>query len=423
MRRGVATCWLSGGRRRRASAEGEEEALLSLLDAAVSKAFAALCRPVQKNLAVLTVAFLRVLGAVRSGHGRLTLAALFRVLPTAGTPHAREKRLHRFLRNPRLDPRGITNGLAQLICGSRGRGLWPILFDQTKAGATQALLAGVPFRGRTLPLAVYTFQYPWQEKTARSQNQLEEVFLADIETALPSKVRPVFIGDRGYARAALLRRSNRQARVYILRGRAGTRVEYKGRSYKLGELQGRYRRAVRYPGVLYQAKERVPVDVVVYHDPEYQEPWWLLVPPGSQALLPAKAVVALYRERMQVEQSFRDFKTHLGLRGLQLQVDIAPRTGRLLLAFTMAYCLALVLGVSREAEQARQDLEIPRRKPRHGSRRTLSVLYVALLMLSHPRWRQQAYVRLRWLVAWVAAGRALLLRAPPPLTDRRLAAA
>jgi len=120
-----------------------------------------------------------------------------------------------------LDPRSVTDGLARLIFGSRGRGLWPILFDQTKAGATQALFAGVPFQGRALPLAVYTFQYPWQEKTARSQNQLEEVFLADIGTALPARVRPVFIGDRGYARAALLRQSNRLGRLYIIRGRAG----------------------------------------------------------------------------------------------------------------------------------------------------------------------------------------------------------
>lgn len=130
------------------------------MDAAVSRAFGRLRRPVHKNLAALTVAFLRVLGAARSGHGRLSLGALFRVLPTPGTPHAREKRLHRFLGNPRLDPRGVTEGLARLIFGRRGQGLWPIAFDQTKAGATQALVAGVPFAGRTLPLAVYTFAVP-----------------------------------------------------------------------------------------------------------------------------------------------------------------------------------------------------------------------------------------------------------------------
>ena len=146
MRLGIVTSLLSSSRRP-ASVEAEGP-LLELLDAAVGKAFSALCRPVQKNLAVLTVAFLRVLGAVRRGHGQLSLAALFRVLPTPGTPRAREKRLHRFLRNPRLDPRSVTDGLARLIFGSRGRGLWPILFDQTKAGAIQALFAGVPFQGQ-----------------------------------------------------------------------------------------------------------------------------------------------------------------------------------------------------------------------------------------------------------------------------------
>src|SRR2546425_583212 len=131
---------------------------------------------------------------------------------TAGTAHAREKRLRRFLENRRLDPRGVTDGLARLIFGRRGRGLWSILFDQTKSGATQALLAGVPFEGRALPLAVYTFDYPWQEATARSQNRLEEIFLLDVESALPVGARGVFIGDRGYARAALFRHCGQQGR-------------------------------------------------------------------------------------------------------------------------------------------------------------------------------------------------------------------
>jgi hypothetical protein len=133
-----------------------------------------------------------------------------------------------------------------------------------------------------------------------------------------------------------------------------------GRFASWSNYAARIARAVRYSGVLYQANERVSVDVVFYQDPEFQEPWWLLVPPHSAALVPAKTVVTLYRERMQVEHSLRDFKTHLGLRGLHLKVDVAERTSRPLLAFTMAYCLALVLGVSPEAERARGDPEIRR---------------------------------------------------------------
>jgi hypothetical protein len=401
----------------------EEAELLSAIDAAVCGAFGNLRRTIQKNLALLTVAFLRVMGAARSGHGRLSLAALFRVLPTPASAHSREKRLHRFLGNQGLDPRAVTEGLAQLILGKRGPGLWPIAFDQTKAGATQALLAGVPFEGRTLPLAVYTFDYPWKELAAKSQNWLEEVFLADLEDALPAGAKPVFIGDRGYARASLLQRSSRLGRLYLIRGRSGTQVEYQGRRCKLGELPVESGKAVRYGGVYYQANERVPVDVVAFHDPSFKEPWWLLVPAGTARILPTQTVLALYRERMQVEHSFRDFKTHLGLRGLKLKVRIAERTGRLLLAFCMAYCLALVLGVSPEAVRARADLEVQRRQARHGTQRTLSVLSLAMLMLSHPRWRSSAWRRLRLIATRIAQGKRADKRAPPNVAQRMKPAA
>lgn len=390
---------------------------------ALSSAFPFLRRPVQKNLAVLTVGFLQVLGSARSGYGRLSLAALARALPSEGTAHAREKRLHRFLDNPRLDSRGVTDGLARLIFGQKGRGLWPIVFDQTACGSTQALAAGVPFEGRTLPLALYTFSYPWQERAADSQNTLEEVFLLDLESALPEGVRGVFLGDRGYARALLLRRCQLQGRLYVIRGRAGTRVFHGGRACKLRELAGGTTRPIRYRSVLYQAKEQVPVDVIAFRDPRFQEPWWLLVPAGCEKWLPTDTVLRLYRERMQVEQSFRDFKTHLGLRGLHLRVRIAPRLGRVLLAFCIAYSLFLVLGASPQAQQARAHLESPRRTPRHGTQRTLSVLSLAMYMFSHPRWRDTAHRLLCRIADRIHQGRSALPRGPTDRLVARIAAA
>lgn len=96
---------------------------------------------------------------------------------------------------------------------------------------------------------------------------------------------------------------------------------------------------------------------------------------------------------------------------------IFGRRGRLLLAFCIAYCLALVLGLSSEAQRARADLEILRRQPRHGTRRTLSVLSVAMQMLVHPRWRRLAYERLHRIAARLAAGRRTLQRPPPQLEE------
>ena len=380
--------------------------LLEALGQLMEVRFSGLSKPIRKNLVALSVAFLLVLSAVRIGQGRLSLAALARALPTEGAAHAREKRLHRFLKNPRLDFRTVTGSLATLLL-SPGRRFCPVILDQTKSGSAQALLAAVPYAGRALPLGCYTFAYPLAEPALQSQNQLEHIFLLDMEASLPPELIPVWIGDRGYARSLLLQQNEEEKRAYILRGRRETMITYRGRRMKLRQLHAPPRKAIRYEKILYHAHRKVPVDVVVYYDPAYEEPWYLLVPVGCRKLLTTELVVELYRERMQIEQSFRDFKTHLGLRGLNLQIDIAPRMGRLLLAFCLTYILCVLLGESSLGEQARSYFEVLRRTPRHGTRRTLSALTMAMLILSHPAWVERTIALLLSLI-WKAAQRPLL---------------
>ena len=329
------------------------EELLEALSALLEAKFSSLSKPVRKNLSFLTAAFLTVLSSVRSGNGKFSLSSLYRALPLPISPKGREKRLHRFLQNPGLDYRSVSTCLASMLLEGR-RGFCPVVLDQTKSGSAQALVAGVPFTGRVLPLACYTFSYPLEEPGLKSQNQLEHIFLLDLESCFPPGLVPVWIGDQAYCRALLLEQSAAEGRFYLLRGRGGTIIICQGKRQKLNQLQAPPRRAVRYEKVLYQERKKVLVDVIVYHDPDYEQPWYLLVPVGSRPLLNDEAVVSLYRERMQIEQSFRDFKTHLGLRGLELKKDIAARTGRLLLAFGVAYALCLLLGESELAEQARR---------------------------------------------------------------------
>lgn len=380
---------------------------LRALSSLVHARFAQLRKPIRNNLSVVTVALLQVLAAVRSGYGHLSLAALARALPTEGTAHAREKRLHRFLQNPYLDFRTVTTSLALILLPARQR-FCPLILDQTKSGATQALVAAVPYAGRALPLACYTFDYPLREPTVKSQNQLEHLFLLDTELSLPQGILPIWIADRAYARALLLKQSGEENRAYIIRGRSGTVITYQERRMKLSHLQAQTQGALRYENVLYHAHQQVPSDVIVYHDPAYQEPWYLLVPVAFRPLLPTDLVVELYRNRMQIEQSFRDFKTHLGLRGLKLKVDIAPRMGRLLLAFCLAYVLCVLLGDSVLGHQARDVFEIPRLTPRHGTTRTLSTLSVAMLILSHPAWMEKALATLLKIICRAAVGSPLL---------------
>jgi hypothetical protein len=383
------------------------EEVLGALFQLIEARFSGLTKPIRRNLGVLTCAFILVLSAARSGYGRLSLAALARVLPTEGTAHAREKRLHRFLKNPRLDFRTVTGSLAAILLPA-GERFCPVILDQTKSGSAQALLAAVPYAGRALPLACYTFAYPLTEPVLKSQNQLEHIFLLDTEVSLPVGVIAVWIGDRAYARSLLLQQSEQEQRPYIVRGRKETIITSQGRRMKLAHLYAPPRKALRYENVLYHAQRKVPVDVIVYYDPTYHEPWYLLVPVAYRKLLETTLVVDLYRQRMQIEQSFRDFKTHLGLRGLNLHIDIAPRMGRLLLAFCLAYVLCVLLGDSPLGEEARKVFEIPRHTPRHGTRRTLSALSIAMLMLSHPTWEERTILLLLKILCKATAKQPLL---------------
>lgn len=96
-------------------------------------------------------------------------------------------------------------------------------------------MVAVPCAGRAVPLSVWTFSYPWRDRLP-SQNTLEELCLAEVEAILPDGLVPVWIRDRGYARARLLGRCHKAGRLFLLRGRGNTRVEVAGRTCKLREL-------------------------------------------------------------------------------------------------------------------------------------------------------------------------------------------
>lgn len=138
---------------------------------------------------------------------------------------------------------------------------------------------------------------------------------------------------------------------------------------------------------------RERVDIIVYREKGFKEPWFLLVPADSEEILPTETVVRLYRSRMRIEVSFRDFKSWLGVRGLRLKVRQAARLNRLLTGLALGYILLLALGESRWAQQFRREMEILRSQARHGTRRTLSLLSVALLVVSDPSLLSPANLR------------------------------
>lgn len=372
-------------------------AVKALLDGPLSE----LRVTVRRTLAVMTVAVLEVIGSVRSGQGRLSLCALARTMPTGTAFKAQYKRLGRFLTNKHFTPEAMVPALVNAVVGSCRRGLVPILFDQVDIGGVPTLMAGVSHHGRVLPIAFSCWEHA---RLRRSQNTLETAFLTLILASLGREARAVFVGDRQYGRFQLLHALNRLGQLYVLRCKSEVILWHEGQERFPKDFAAPRGQAVRYARVGYRKKGKEPVDLIVYHEPSYKEPWYLLVPSGSEALLPTKKVVALYRSRMRIEQGFRDWKTHLGVRGLELKVDKAVRLGRLLLALTLAYIALVVLGASSWAERQRPRFERLRHTARHGTRQTLSVLTLARWLLACAALAAKAHARLLQVFYDLASG-------------------
>lgn len=351
----------------------------------VRGSFSSLSRPVITNMIEVMIAVVLLWRTNRGWYGRMTLSGIARCMKTGRDVRCRYKRLDRFLTNARFEPAQTGAGLLEFAGGGSGQEPLLVLIDQSAIGDVQLLAASFPCQGRSIPFCMDTFEYG---KLVTSQKQIEREFFVRLQREFGQHRLLIFVMDRGYASVRYLCDFQGQEQLYIIRGCSPVMVEYQdaGQTKRigLGRLPHRQGCATRYRRVAYHDKEKIFVDIIVYRERGFKEPWFLIVPAGAEDRLPTDQVVQWYRSRMRIEVTFRDFKSHLGVRGLHLYVAKADKIRRLLLCLAMAYILLLVLGDSDLARQFRHRIEIERKKRRHGTRRTLSVLTVALFLASDP---------------------------------------
>lgn len=361
-----------------------------------------------KNIALLTHSLLTLFQGARGGNGWLSQAAVARCMPLEIGPKARQLRFFRFLTNQRVVPETLIPLHVALVCGLQSvRERLPMILDQTTIRGIPTLLIGLVFEGRVLPVAFSCFTYRMLQK---SQNILEHALIVAVMSCFPVESRPLLIMDRGYGRVSLLQHLVQEGIPFLVRAKKNVLVYYRGQAKALSRFSVRTGQIQSYC-VLYHSKKKIPLRLIIFRGKGYQDTWYLLIP--RQIPLSPKQIVDLYARRMSIEQGFRDWKTHLGVRGLVFYCENpAPRLTRLLLAFSLSYLLCLALGASGDAPAVRAFVEIPRRKPRHGTRKTLSSLSIGILRLSLPRFADQAYKDLHALLRLLAMGKGLLFLCP-----------
>jgi len=366
-----------------------------------------------KNIALVTYTLITLFRGARGGNGWLSKAALARCLPLGTGPKEREQRLYRFLDNIRLTPELLIPLHIALACGTKLRERLPMILDQTTIRGIETLLIGLVFEGRVLPIAFSCFM---KHLIHKSQNILEHSLILATMSCFPVEFRPVLILDRGYARVALLIHLRQEGIPFLCRAKRSVMIYLNGKGQTLGRFKIKPGQIRRY-SVLYHSQKKELLDLIIYFGKGYKEPWYLLVPSGTS--LTAEEIVELYAKRMSIEQGFRDWKTHLGVRGLVFYGhDPAPRLTRLLLVFSLSYLLCLALGSTEEAQVVRTFVEIARHKPRHGTTRTLSVLSIGILRLSLPKFSKQAYRNLLKMIGRLSRGKGVIqwcLSPPQPV--------
>ena len=246
-----------------------------------------------------------------------------------------------------------------------------ILADWTDLeGDFACLKATVPASGRSLPI-----YYEVHPKTKKTNRKVEALFLQRLAAVLPYECKPIIVADTGF-KNPFWKVVRRKGWHYVGRLTGGVCLQ----SLKAAEwtkAKSLYRKAGRVPKDLRWCqiarsnpmKHRVILGKKVRrkrprkkprkHNRKHQcceykkrkqakEPWLLVTSLDTRT---ASEIVAIYRKRMQIEETFRDAKSHRF--GWSLEDAVATTAHRyavLLLIATLATYAVTALGQVAEAQ-------------------------------------------------------------------------
>lgn len=274
---------------------------------------------------------LQALEALIEGR-RLTMTDLSRSWPGATFSHAPLKAVDRLLSNAHVQQSivPLSQAMARwLLTASR-----PVLVvdwvDLQRDGRWCALRAGMPTEGRTV--TVYERIYPIKQINAP---QAQREFLVGLAQVIPANVRPILVTDAGF-RSDWFRAVASHGWDYVGRVRNNVKVRQSQesiwfacsdlhekatrRAEDLGQYQivkgqpwacrlMRIRRKRKGRRQLTRAGKPQYGTDALRHSKSAREPW-LLATSLTSSQSSAASIAVMYGNRMQIEESFRDLKSH-----------------------------------------------------------------------------------------------------------------
>lgn len=285
----------------------------------------------KRNLALL------VTGLYLSASVHLSL--IVRKWPVKAKDPSLVNRLQRFVHNVRLMPRKCYQPLAaQLISTCAAKGL-RLVIDVTKVGFKhRAMVVGLTYRRRTLPLAWSVHKGP---KGVIDVNKVIDL-LTSVYQLVPYDCPVHIVADSGFKSADLLRWLQQREWQFVIRQPGKTKV-------RLSTGQWLYLRDLpiepgqtRTIGWVWIARTNPfgPVWLLLHWAKGEEEPWFLV---ANYAPDLPRPIIKAYKQRMWMEEMFGDMKGH----GFDLEsthLRDAQRIERLMLGVCIAFVWLITLG-------------------------------------------------------------------------------
>ena len=298
--------------------------------------------------------------------GGLTLVRMSHALPKTTSLKHRIKCCDRLLGNPRLhaEKTAIYGALSHAILGNRRVGIIIDWSDLLADGSAHLLRAAVIVKGRA-----FTVYEEVHSQDDYGSLRVHRRFLETLRTVLPAGCQPVLVTDAGF-RATWFHLAEELNYEWVGRIRNRDMVRAQGADQWDG-CKTLYPQATGRPRNLgefeYVRSNPISCRLVAFKKAPQKrhrrtafgsnarstssmknraaqiEPWLLAVSPGLAALS-AKAIVAIYAGRMQIEQTFRDSKNANRGMGLSMtqSCDLDRLAVMLLLGALLSFSLWLI---------------------------------------------------------------------------------
>jgi hypothetical protein len=291
-------------------------------------------KPHRQGLADLAASML----ACRSVNTSELLAVLPRQTRDAAS---RFRYIHRWLKNPLIDPQAVMGGFIPEIAalaGANGQTV-VLMMDQSKiSDGFECLMVSLRVGERAIPVV-------WTVRQVQGNLgfSVQKPLLEAVAAMLPQAGRILLAADRFYGTSALIGWCQSHGWRYRIRLKGNLILQHEGGEITTGEAA-----AAGMTSLLHARfnETEIATHIGILHEPGHPEPWII-----AMDSTPTKGRVLDYGMRWGIEPMFSDFKSR-GFGITQTHLRHADRIERLILVLAVALFWAVSTGRAMAEEPA-----------------------------------------------------------------------